>query len=61
MGNAGDTYDFSPVEGDDPILLHPDLVQVKKSTLIEEIILSGNFQLPKILKQEWGNLMKMEA
>lgn len=54
MGNAGDTYDFSPVEGDDPILLHPDLVQVKKSTLIEEMILSGNFQLPKNLEARVG-------
>jgi mannosylglycerate hydrolase len=54
MGNAGDTYDFSPVKGDNSFILNPKLVQVKKSSVVEEMTLSGDFQLPKDLNARVG-------
>ncbi|MDT2760146.1 glycoside hydrolase family 38 N-terminal domain-containing protein [Enterococcus xiangfangensis] len=54
MGNAGDTYDFSPVEGGKSIILNPDLIQVRKSSLIEEMVLSGEFRVPKDLEERVG-------
>lgn len=45
-GNAGDTYDYSPLLGDEPIVLKPTLNEVKKSSNLEEMILEGKFDLP---------------
>lgn len=49
-GNAGDTYDFSPIPKDVPIFLTPQFVRVEKSALVEKMILTGNFDLPKNLE-----------
>ncbi|MDR0484937.1 MAG: alpha-mannosidase [Alphaproteobacteria bacterium] len=50
MGNDGDTYDFSPLRQDKPIILNLSLKEVKKSPMFEEMILSGDFKLPKTLQ-----------
>ena len=50
MGNDGDTYDFSPLKDDKPIILNLTDSQVKKSSLVEQMILTGKFQLPKTLE-----------
>ncbi|QKE72884.1 alpha-mannosidase [Arthrobacter citreus] len=45
-GNDGDTYDFSPLRGDKPELLSLTLEKVTKAVHLEEMILTGKFQLP---------------
>lgn len=45
-GNDGDTYDFSPLRGDEAKLLSLSLVEVRKSDLLEEMHLRGEFVLP---------------
>ncbi|MGG5359174.1 MULTISPECIES: glycoside hydrolase family 38 C-terminal domain-containing protein [unclassified Enterococcus] len=49
IGNEGDTYDFSPLKNDQPILLRLKKHQIRKSSLVEEMILEGTFDLPKTL------------
>jgi mannosylglycerate hydrolase len=48
-GNDGDTYDFSPLPGDQPELLSLALKDVKTSSLIETMTLEGDFLLPRHL------------
>lgn len=48
-GNDGDTYDFSPLMDDQPILLSLDLEQVLKTPIMEQMVLSGHFQMPERL------------
>ncbi|WP_367565456.1 glycoside hydrolase family 38 C-terminal domain-containing protein [Lacrimispora sp.] len=50
-GNDGDTYDFSPLEGDRPVLLSLDLDQVLKTPVMQQMILKGHFQLPARLSE----------
>lgn len=45
-GNDGDTYDFSPLKDDRPILLELKLDQVMKTPAMEQMILSGHYRLP---------------
>lgn len=49
-GNDGDTYDFSPLPGDEPILLSLSLKKVKKSSLMETMTLEGDYLLPRHLE-----------
>lgn len=45
-GNDGDTYDFSPLKGDKPILLTLALESVKKTKYMEVMTLKETFELP---------------
>lgn len=45
-GNDGDTYDFSPLAGDQPVLLSLSSCQVMKTALMEQMVLDGEFTLP---------------
>ncbi|MDR2007704.1 MAG: alpha-mannosidase [Alphaproteobacteria bacterium] len=49
MGNDGDTYDFSPLRQDKPIIMNLSLQSVKKFGNYEKMVLSGNFKLPETL------------
>ncbi len=44
--NDGDTYDFSPLAGDTPIILKLDTCKVLKTSSAEEMVLTGIFALP---------------
>lgn len=54
VGNAGDTYDFSPLEKESPVLLNLALKEVKKSNVYQEMILTGTFKLPKTIESREG-------
>lgn len=45
-GNAGDTYDFSPLKEDKPYSLSFNRVKVEKSSLVQHMILWGDYTLP---------------
>ncbi|MCL6573988.1 MAG: alpha-mannosidase [Bacillus sp. (in: Bacteria)] len=45
-GNDGDTYDYSPLRGDQAHLLSLSLKGVKKTAHLEEMTLAGTFELP---------------
>ncbi len=53
-GNAGDTYDFSPLKNDVPIDLKLDLKTVEKSSLLQKMLLKGSYKLPLDLEDRIG-------
>lgn len=54
IGNQGDTYDFSPLKGDNPILLNLNLGEISKSDDIQMMKLQGEYKLPYDLDSRLG-------
>ena len=50
-GNDGDTYDFSPLPDDRPIMLSLTLDKVMKTPVMEQMVLSGHYRLPARLTE----------
>lgn len=48
--NDGDTYDYSPLEGDTELSLKLETAKVYKDSLQETLVVYGKAQLPKDLK-----------
>lgn len=49
-GNDGDTYDFSPLEGEQPKLFSLPSCEIRTTSLMEEMILRGEIMLPARLE-----------
>lgn len=51
IGNNGDTYDFSPLENEQALLLGFDHARVEESPTFSRLILTATYQLPLNLEQ----------
>lgn len=60
-GNDGDTYDFSPLEGDRPVMLSLSSCEVRKTAVMEEMVLRGDFSLPVKLEDRLDENGKKET
>lgn len=58
IGNEGDTYDFSPLEGDQIEFFNLELKSIKKNDDIQTMKLSGTFELPYNLNSRMGHNSK---
>jgi alpha-mannosidase len=54
-GNDGDTYDFSPLRGDKAIKFNLKLDKCYSTKHYEQMVLDGNFTLPKTLDDRLNN------
>ncbi|MBX4224205.1 alpha-mannosidase, partial [Enterococcus faecium] len=58
--NDGDTYDYSPLEGDTELSLKFETAKVYKDSLQETLVVYGKAQLPKNLKDRLSEKPEME-
>ncbi|HCC1556047.1 TPA: alpha-mannosidase [Enterococcus faecium] len=58
--NDGDTYDYSPLEGDTELSLKLETAKVYKDSLQETLVVYGKAQLPKDLKDRLSEKPEME-
>ncbi|PHL20000.1 alpha-mannosidase, partial [Enterococcus faecium] len=58
--NDGDTYDYSPLEGDTELSLKLETAKVYKDSLQETLVVYGKAQLPKNLKDRLSEKPEME-
>ncbi|MCM3620149.1 alpha-mannosidase [Sutcliffiella horikoshii] len=57
VGDAGDSYDFSPLDGDNPIYVEQlELVSVEKAALIERLKVKATLNLPADLDERENKL-----
>ncbi|WP_251862226.1 glycoside hydrolase family 38 C-terminal domain-containing protein [Clostridium sp. Marseille-Q2269] len=50
LGDAGDSYDFSPLKGDTPILSKTSsIISIKKGEKVQKMVIKNEFKLPRNL------------
>lgn len=52
VADAGDSFDFSPLEGDSPIIIDkPELIEIENSNLLKRMSIKHHVKLPKDLEE----------